>query len=456
MSVIDNRKEHHMSPQQDPSGDRHRAEPSRRMIRWQNHLSDRGAIIPDKEDFRSFGKLSTLERLRKDLSGIAPEHCGPLAAVISELKRQKTARAGSKAKGGQRGTPIKLSIARADLRPDWRATLDEMRRRRDGIDTGMIDLDHVDPPAHSQLRGIEYVLRGLSKVCIDNDMPVEISLQSVQCWVKRQCANGQNETSTGMLLRQLSWFLSLRGGKKKLRKKLNKEAARYARIGRLKRKRKHEWLLQNPTDVARVWDLAEDVLGQSRGASPGTVKRYLLALHAAALGLPVAVPLRISDLSRFRIGEEIVRNATGWSLQIRTQKTGDDYERSELWPELTEFLDLLITLEAPGGDLWLGYERRKGTPLFSRDRGATGLTADWISDVWYEHVGTGEHIIRTLWHQVAYDSDVDRTWMALALCGQRSRSTSSEYHDKNQRARAVRAGRRVLMATRQQARSQFP
>lgn len=445
-----------MSPQYETTDERLNIAQSSRLIRWNSHLHDRNVTIPYEEDFRSFGKLSTLERLRKELAVIAPEQCGSLAAVISDLKRQKNATAGSQAKGAQRGKPIELSIPKADLRPDWRATIDEMRLRRENINTGMIELDNLEPPALSQLRGIEYVLRGLSKVCIDNNMPVEISLQSVQHWVRRQYANGQNETSTGMLLRQISKFLSLRGEKKKLRKKLNKEAARYARIGRLKRKRKHEWLLQNPTDVAKVWDLAEDIRGQSCAASPGTAKRYLLALHAAALALPVAVPLRISDLSRFLIGEEIVRDATGWSLKIRTQKTGADYERSELWPELTEYLDLLITLEAPGGDLWLGYERRQGTPLFSRDRGATGLTADWISDVWYEHVGTGEHIIRTLWHQVAYDSDVDRTWMALALCGQNSRSTSREYFDKNQRARAVRAGRKALMKVRQQARSQVP
>ncbi|SFO04413.1 hypothetical protein SAMN04487859_11410 [Roseovarius lutimaris] len=118
-------------------------------------------------------------------------------------------------------------------------------------------MDDVDPPAQSQFRSIEYVLRGLSKVCIDNDMPVEISSKSVQCWVKRQYDNGQNETSTGMLLRQIAKFPVLTGEKKKLRNKLKKEAARYARRGRLKRK--HEWLLQNPTDVAMVWYLAEDI-----------------------------------------------------------------------------------------------------------------------------------------------------------------------------------------------------
>ena len=166
----------------------------------------------------------------------------------------------------------------------------------------------------------------------------------------------------------------------------------------------------------------------------------------------MAAPLRISDLYRFRFDEEIRRDATGWSIAIKTQKTGGDYERSELWPELTEFLDELLVLDAPGGDLWLGYDRRSGTHLFSRDGGVTALTADWISDVWYEHVGTGEHIVRTLWHQLAYDSDVDRTWMALSLCGQRGGGrTANEYRDKNQRARAVRAGRRSLSALRQVA-----
>ncbi len=98
------------------------------------------------------------------------------------------------------------------------------------------------------------------------------------------------------------------------------------------------------------------------------------------------------------------------------------------------------------------YDRRSRTPLFSRDGGETVLTADWISDVWYEHVGTGAHIVRTLWHQLAYDSDTDRTWMALALCGQRGGSrTASEYREKNQRAAAARAGRRSLASIRQAA-----
>lgn len=427
---------------------------SARYARWVRHLNDRGTATPDTDDFASFGSLSTLERLRAELAMRAPHHCGPLTRVISDLKRVKTKREGSKATGAPRGVPPALSIPAGDLRLDWRRTIEEMRTRRDAIDQGMVDVGAESPPAASQIRAIEYTLRSVSKVCVDHDRMPEIELDMIEAWVARQTAGGQGETGIGMQLRQIVRFLRYRAEKKSLRRRLTREAARLARIARLKRKRKHEWLLQNPTDIGKVWSCAERLLADSRAMAPGTARRYLRALHAAALALPVAAPLRIGDLSRLRIGREIVRDANGWALTTRTRKTGGDYDRPELWPELTPYLDELLILEAPGGDLWTGYDRRTGTPLFSRDGGESAMTADWISDVWYEHIGIGEHIVRTLWHQLAYDSDVDRTWMALALCGQSSVHTSKEYHDRNQRARAVRGGRKLLMAARQGSRHQ--
>jgi hypothetical protein len=81
---------------------------STRYRRWCTHLEDRGSTLPDVDDFLTFGCLSTLERLRTELSRIAPEHCGPLARAIAHLKREKTARAGSQAKGGQKGPVCRL------------------------------------------------------------------------------------------------------------------------------------------------------------------------------------------------------------------------------------------------------------------------------------------------------------------------------------------------------------
>lgn len=426
---------------------------ARRLIRWKAHLAARGTVTPDANDFASFGSLSSLERLRDVLSDAAPQHCGPLVRVIAEMKREKRLREKPKVSKGARGIARTLSVPTHDLPRDWWTTLSEMRRRRTDIDAGMIDLGVTSPPASSQIRDIQYVLCCIAKICLDDNREPALDTDSVRLWIERQEGRGQGETGLSMQLRKIVDFLSYREENKQLRKRLTKQAARYARIGRLKRKRKHTWLLNNPTDIGKVWTLAEELLAKSRAHKAGTSRRYLLALHAAALALAVVAPLRISDLWRLRIGHEIKRDATGWSMVLVTQKTNGDYERSELWPELSEFLDELLVLEAPGGDLWHGYDARLGTPLFSCDGGMSALKADWISDVWYEHVGTGEHVVRTLWHQLAFDSDTDRTWMALALCGQRGGGrTASQYHEKNRRARAVKAGRHALAAMRQAAR----
>ena len=112
---------------------------------------------------------------------------------------------------------------------------------------------------------------------------------------------------------------------------------------------------------------------------------------------------------------------------------------------------MLLEVDAPGGDLWAGYDARVGTKLFSADFGGTGLSGDSISDVWEEHVGCGAHIVRTLWHQTAWESDRDLTWMALALCGQRAEKTAKPYRIEGARRRAAREGRRLVGAARWRA-----
>jgi hypothetical protein len=130
-------------------------------------------------------------------------------------------------------------------------------------------------------------------------------------------------------------------------------------------------------------------------------------------------------------------------------RPGVAYDRPDLWPETTPFFDALVASDAPGGDLWSGYDLRKDTPFFSLDGGATVLSADWISDVWEKHVGCGAHIVRTLWHELACDADRDLTWMSLALCGQIAERTAQEYRVDNSRRRAAASGRRMMRAARQ-------
>jgi len=188
----------------------------------------------------------------------------------------------------------------------------------------------------------------------------------------------------------------------------------------------------------------------AQAARPGSRQRQKLFLEAAALALPVVAPLRIGDLGRLVYGESLRREASGWSMRINTSKTKQNYARAELWPELTPFLDALLVEECGDADLWVTYDARKGTPVFSLDFGATGLSADWISDVWFKHVGCGAHIVRTLWHQLAWESDQDQTWMALALCGQRDERTAKEYRVSAARHKAAKKGRQSMRALRRQ------
>ena len=119
--------------------------------------------------------------------------------------------------------------------------------------------------------------------------------------------------------------------------------------------------------------------------------------------------------------------------------------------ELTPFLDALMIVDAPGGDLWAGYDLRVGKPLLSFD-GEACVHRDWVSDVWQDHVGTGAHIVRTLWHEIVGEDDDDRLWVALALCGQKDRRTAREYRIRQAQEAAVRKGRGLLAARRRRSR----
>lgn len=420
------------------------------LKRWFEHLEIRGEVVPGEDDFRTFGSLSTLHRLRAQLSEVAPEQCGPLRHVISDFEREKREET-STATGGQKGPAIALSIPKESLPDDWRLVLDNMTRLAKRREAGLLIVRGAWPPAASMIRDIEYVLRAISKACLDEGREPELNKTTIGMWLEREEGRGRRATGLSLQLRLMAQFLEFAGKKKNLAKRLRKLGAEYGRRGGSKKKRKFSWLDQNPIGIEDVWDKAEQLLVQSRAERAGTRKRYVLALHAAVIALSVNAPLRIGDLSRLRVGNEICRSTSGWSLKTDIRKTDGEYDLPQLWPEIAEFLDELFILDAPVGKMWSEYDRRVGTPLFSVDAGRTGLSADWVSDVYYEHIGTGAHIIRSIWHQLAYESDRDLTWMALALCGQRGARTKREYRERNARAKTVRAGRKSLADVRKRA-----
>ena len=198
-----------------------------------------------------------------------------------------------------------------------------------------------------------------------------------------------------------------------------------------------------------MWAAAEAAAEEAETLPPGSRARIKVLLEAAALALGVMAPLRIGDLHRPVLGEHLVRDAEGWHLHLTTSKNREDYDRPEVWPEVEPFLDAVLQADAPGGDLWAGYDARVGTPLFSLDGGRTGLSADWYSDAFEARIGHGAHIIRTLWHDhVALHGGADEVWVALALAGQRDRRTERHYRTRASRQDQRREGRALLRRAR--------
>ena len=324
-----------------------------------------------------------------------------------------------------------------------------MQSARDHIDRGGLHLSGPKPPSASSIRHITYALRALVRTCQVHGLVVEFGREALTAWIDdaeaRGCAASGLALQIGMLHR---FSVRLLGKKADLTAKLAELRKTYAMRSKGRQKIKERFLLAHPQTLGQLWLKAEDLREQAHELPPGSAARHQLLREALALALTIVVPLRIGDLHRLRIETHLRRTATGWSLRARTCKTGGDYEREHLWDEVTPFLDDLVVEDAIGSNLWLGYDRRADTPIFSPDGGRTGLTADWLSDVWETHVGSGAHIIRTLWHQLCWESDRDATWIALALCGQRDERTAASYRIEGARRRAARQGRALMRSHR--------
>lgn len=418
------------------------------LDRWFHHA----AALPGPpavESFTAFGRLSTLERLRPLLAAAAPAQVGPLRLALRQLRKAK--RAGrSKATGRPRGPRLAQSVPASALPAAWQTQLTAMASHRRRIDHGFLLEDDRRPPSTKRIAGIRYSLRALAHACQQRGLLVELDARSIAAWLDQAERRACRPSGLAAQIGQLRAFAAWCDPKSALLKPLRNLARRKVALARTQRKCKESWLIENDISLAEVWEKAEELLDSSAALPLAGRAHHKAVIEAVALALAVVVPLRIGDLHRLVVGRDIERTAVGWRLAVTTQKTGATYDRPGLWPELSPFLDALIRVDAPGGDLWMGYDQRLGKPLFCFD-GATCVHRDWISDVWHEHIGTGAHIVRTLWHEIVGEGSDDRVWVALALCGQRDRRTAREYQVKRGRDEAVRKGRGLLAARRRGA-----
>lgn len=427
---------------------------SRRLLeRWEAHLAARGALTPDVADFESFGCLSQLERLQKVLGQARPGAMGPLRLALKAKRSHRWRKTHPVPETRENRKPRKravLSVPEEQLPRRWRRALREMRSLRETADEGLVSLDDRTPPAARVIRSLASTLRILAGGCLEQGREVELTEETIDLWRAARYRAGNKNRSIASRLKELRLFALWCDLDEELIDRLGDLKKRYGRAGTKEPKGKSSWMLSGDTGVEDVWVRASELLEMSMVAGPGTATRARLVLDAACLALSVVCPLRCGDLHRICFGTHLRRHATHWSLEIETSKTGLWYRRSELWPELTPFLDAVVQLDMPEGSLWDAYDRKAGTPIFSRDGGESGVAASWPTACWHRHFGIGEHIIRSLWHTMMFESEDDDQWIALALCGQGNGRTAVEYIVEGNRRRAARRARVKLRAHRQQ------
>ncbi len=415
-----------------------------RLARWRRHLAARGVTIPTAEDFLAFGRLSTLERLRPVLAMSAPDEVGPLRLAIRQLKREKSEKARRAGPARPRGPRPTLTVGLEALPADWLARLEDLRAESASRPAASRRFSRR-PLGPSRQKHLEHVLRVIAKERIEAAAPVVLDDASLRGWFAAARERGRALAGLSAELELLARFVEPLDAP--LARRIRTERVALMPLLRRKRKKKEDKLLATGLTLGRAWAMAEDLLTQSRAAPRGSRRAMTLALHATAIALAVVAPLRVGDLHRLQVGRSLIRDAAGWRIEIVTSKTGASYERS-LWSEIDPFLERLMTLDAPGGDFLLGYDHRNGTWLFSVDAGATPLSADWISDVWYRHLGCGAHIVRSLWHDIGLTSEADMTHVALYLCGQSSGQTALHYQTERAHIDLRRRGQGLLRRAR--------
>lgn len=426
----------------------------RLLERWTAYLDERGVQAPQIEDFVSFGSASKLENLRTALNKVTPGAIGPLRIALKQLRSAKYRRdhpVPETRENRKPRVPASISIAEAQLPRPWQRALRDMRRLRETTNEGMLALDDRNPPSAKVIQSLSSTLRVFAKTCLDHDLLIEITRETLDIWRRVRHEAGNKQRSIASRLKELLLFSIWCELDEEIIDRISELRQRYNRAGQGERKRKEIWMLIHDVGLSDVWSRAEDLLELALGAPMGTARRTRLVLDACCLAMSVACPLRCGDLHRIRFGDNLRRNATSWSLKIRTQKGDIDYHRPELWPELTPFLDAVLMLDLRDCSVEDAMELKSGTDLFSRDGGKTGVYVSWPTRCWLRHYGIGEHIVRTLWHTMMFESEDDDQWIALALCGQKGIRTAMHYVVAGRHRRATRRGRDKIRALRTSA-----
>jgi len=414
----------------------------RLLDRWLAFRAARGITTPTIEDFLAFGPLEMLEALGRALAHLQPAGVTALRLAKRRLRSERWQRAKATMSASMSTPPRRrVAVETAELPLAWRRQLDRLHEAAAARDDDIVSLDETPAYAGAVLRSIEHTLAALARSAGNAGLPVELSVETINALLAELEARGRRPATKAARCKELHVFGLVTGADRAVLDRAREARNAFARQAARTRKRKEIWLQQHDVTIGDVFARAEDLAAEARELPAGGTQALRRRMDAALLALALNAPLRCGDLHGVVLGRTLVRDAEGWRLALATRKTGLRYESDHLWPEVGDILDAYLLDGAPAEQLRRRVAARDGTPFFSFDDGTTGVAIRWPSQVWRRHFGTGEHIVRTLWHQLCYLTEPDKVWMALALCGQASERTAQEYR--------LKAGRRAVCSRAQ-------
>jgi len=183
---------------------------------------------------------------------------------------------------------------------------------------------------------------------------------------------------------------------------------------------------------------AEALLREAKATQPRRSRRTL-ENAAAALALFALAPVRLADTA-LHFGRQLRWDAEGWSLTMHLSKGKNAYGL-RFDRRVAPYIDALILRGADPA--WLDDLRddclARQRALFLTPAG-TPAGPGYVSDLWRRHLGTGEHIARTLIHaQVP-------TRTAMLMTGQRSERTSKAYQGEEFARQALATAQTAMEA----------
>lgn len=419
---------------------------SRLLDRFITHLA--GNTVPTRETFMAFGSKSRLERLMAPLQSAYPDWAPELREALRVRSAERWQKERKNIERGIPGNKSKISVPLEQIPKTWRHAIKEMEAARNQVDRGILTLDDRAPPSAKVIAKLKSTARQLVFAANEVGIKPALDMPCVRAFLVASKGRKTKPVTRGIRLKELMtlgrWIDE--DEHEDILNAMRRKKSQLIRLAKRQRKHKEDWLIQNPSEVVDCWMIAEDLLQEAMSMPSGSLARLDLALDALAIALAVNVPLRIGDLHRIQIGVHLIRSfdMDTWTVDLRCEKKGNEYV-AELWPELTPFLDAVVLAGRSHGALAARVRELDGQYLFAKS--CKKLGEGWISTAWRRHIGIGEHIVRTLWHEEALDDE--DTWMALVLCGQEGGGrTARDYQVKQQKRQKGRRAKSLMQAAR--------